>query len=958
MPSWVKDRSTPDGLTSDEVLVSWVTTPGNYKRWSSGFFRAQLTREMLQALVQHGLVKRKVRHVYMRFKEMLDNYALARSCLRAENQVETFLRGEVSEELEARTLRISPYYRKLAPVLGDAVENEDKTNIVMIDEKDAAAAAAAATARETGMPKAAKPAGEKGSRKAKAATATKTKKRPYIFWEQDRATPDGLSSAQVVVLWLTTSNNYERLRGSNGKTKLLREILQLLEQHGIKHRTEETITRQIRSVRDRYISATLYLKDNNQLDAFRRGEATEAAEAKALQICRYYRELEPIFADEAFLTLEASRMKLMERMKSKLGNGGAAQDKTAIADSDNTSKNELGGLELMGGVSKNPMTAVSKNFMTAVPKNHMTTGSTRDIVQSVSSEITRKNELGGVAGVGNGQAEEGDNVIDNSKQTKEKRPKIFWKKDKVMPDGLSSDQVVVAWLTTPGNAQRWRRGGNGREVTMEVMQALVENGITHRRESDVLTRFHTMKEMYIRATAHLTLENQLAAFHLGNASKRVEEETLKICPYYRELTPIFGEIVAAKEVKMAQATKKRLTTMANNRANAVAAGEANGTQAHSGAVCNWKEGLKKVRCTPVSESEGKSGGNDDQEKSGVIPSEKANIAEITTPFNSENRGKKSSSDVVESSKQSDPEVESKEVSSLAVEEKPSSIKEKIKNGRVHGQINANVQHSLQDKPVEQGGDAAVDSARVEGAQDDSEGKDDSTEDVTSTASEKKFAQEKRKQHESGDSSCDEDSNEEKIIDDNDRREDHVQLVQPEVVKCDENDEMEEEDTCLQLELKYASVKQSEYDDDNETAKADFEYEEDDGQYKEDDTSSHNDEDATLNQPVWRQSYSDAETRALQRNPSKRCYPAILPPPTAKRRRSSNGATRVIEREFFIERTTHEQAHRQKLYELERAKVECELQVKLLKLAMEKSLARKTLLSAGIERAVVDRVLPL
>ncbi|EGZ20914.1 hypothetical protein PHYSODRAFT_328967 [Phytophthora sojae] len=124
-----------------------------------------------------------------------------------------------------------------------------------------------------------------------------------------------------------------------------------------------------------------------------------------------------------------------------------------------------------------------------------------------------------------------------------------------------------------------------------------------------------------------------------------------------------------------------------------------------------------------------------------------------------------------------------------------------------------------------------------------------------------------------------------------------------------------------------------------------------------DDDDDNDEDADMDEPVKEQSDPEVETPAQQRPARKRGSPAPSSP-SAKRSRRGSTVTIDLERETFIERAKQEHTQRQELFELERAKVECELQAKRVQLAMQKSLARKRLLGAGVDRAEVDRVLPL
>ncbi|KAF4323586.1 hypothetical protein BBO99_00001993 [Phytophthora kernoviae] len=66
----------------------------------------------------------------------------------------------------------------------------------------------------------------------------------------------------------------------------------------------------------------------------------------------------------------------------------------------------------------------------------------------------------------------------------------------------------------------------------------------------------------------------------------------------------------------------------------------------------------------------------------------------------------------------------------------------------------------------------------------------------------------------------------------------------------------------------------------------------------------------------------------------------------------------IEREAVIKRFQDEQKQRHEMFELERAKVECELEAKQVQLLFEKAAARKKLAQMGVSPGEIDRILPL
>ncbi|KAG7392902.1 hypothetical protein PHYBOEH_006221 [Phytophthora boehmeriae] len=96
-----------------------------------------------------------------------------------------------------------------------------------------------------------------------------------------------------------------------------------------------------------------------------------------------------------------------------------------------------------------------------------------------------------------------------------------------------------------------------------------------------------------------------------------------------------------------------------------------------------------------------------------------------------------------------------------------------------------------------------------------------------------------------------------------------------------------------------------------------------------------------------------------------------PPSAAKRTRTqeeghqeqaanqvNHEETGEIEREAVIKRVQDEQRQRHEMFELERAKVECELEAKQVQLLFEKAAARKKLAQMGVSPGEIDRILPL
>ncbi|KAG6957742.1 hypothetical protein JG687_00009795 [Phytophthora cactorum] len=126
-------------------------------------------------------------------------------------------------------------------------------------------------------------------RKAKKATKDGVR-RKAVPWESDRVSPDSPSSMEVLITWLTTLGNAERLRREKRKD-LIKEIIQILAANGIQHRAVGDVHSKIWYMETQFTSARALLIRKDQLDAFQRGEAGAEVTNEVLKLCPQYREL-------------------------------------------------------------------------------------------------------------------------------------------------------------------------------------------------------------------------------------------------------------------------------------------------------------------------------------------------------------------------------------------------------------------------------------------------------------------------------------------------------------------------------------------------------------------------------------------------------------------------------------------------------------------------------------------
>ncbi|KAE9013328.1 hypothetical protein PR002_g14544 [Phytophthora rubi] len=465
----------------------------------------------------------------------------------------------------------------------------------------------------------------------------------------------------------------------------------------------------------------------------------------------------------------------------------------------------------------------------------------------------------------------------DTKQRVRVRTNQVWSTDKASAAAPSSEDVVLAWLTTPGNMERWRGGRTSKlDLSEEIVRGLEANGIVTRSAVGVYEKIRYLEGGFITATADLIVKKKLNEFLRGEASAEVEKEIGWSASLYRELVPVFGKEVTGKKLPMVTVPERAPVTrarevMASAAAVRAALGSANnknkspGTKNQKNAAGKWKENLEKSRA----------------QEARPVEVKKEGVAAANGGGNEKERAP--------------------------------AAKEAEAGAGVGGS-----------------GDGGVQVQKKKAEENDVEEEENEEEDEQS-----------------------EESEEEAGADDEDREKQKEGDGEEDDEDAEEEDEEEEEETEEIPEQGNAEAKVSSADAASSSSDSESEEDNEAEDAATDAKGDSDDEevDAEMEDP-------DKEESDLDPAHTPRKRPTSDPSPAAKRYRRSSAVTRDLERETFIERAKQEQAQRQELFELERAKVECELQAKRVQLMMERSLARKTLLSAGVDPAEVDRVLPL
>ncbi|KAG1710166.1 hypothetical protein DVH05_017172 [Phytophthora capsici] len=126
----------------------------------------------------------------------------------------------------------------------------------------------------------------------------------------------------------------------------------------------------------------------------------------------------------------------------------------------------------------------------------------------------------------------------SGKTQRTKKKPIFWDRDGVN-EGKSSLQVVLDWLSTETNYNKWRgsdrNSGNTKEALLkEIVSELSAVGINHRSTGDVREKINTIEKQFREA---IDFQAQTGSGITSESTLR--GEILKRCPYFYKLVDVF-----------------------------------------------------------------------------------------------------------------------------------------------------------------------------------------------------------------------------------------------------------------------------------------------------------------------------------------------------------------------------------------------------------------------------------
>ncbi|KAG7400319.1 hypothetical protein PHYBOEH_006259 [Phytophthora boehmeriae] len=113
---------------------------------------------------------------------------------------------------------------------------------------------------------------------------------------------------------------------------------------------------------------------------------------------------------------------------------------------------------------------------------------------------------------------------------------VSWEADSAQPGGPCSMDVLMRWLSKPGNRKCWQSTKTA--AVKEVAAKLRALGITRSIDS-VSKKIIRLESQYESTKRWLQQSGQLENLSQGNASRAVQDEVKLRCPRYHELTSIF-----------------------------------------------------------------------------------------------------------------------------------------------------------------------------------------------------------------------------------------------------------------------------------------------------------------------------------------------------------------------------------------------------------------------------------
>ncbi|CEG45706.1 uncharacterized protein PHALS_01987 [Plasmopara halstedii] len=118
--------------------------------------------------------------------------------------------------------------------------------------------------------------------------------------------------------------------------------------------------------------------------------------------------------------------------------------------------------------------------------------------------------------------------------------------DNARPGGPTTMDMLVRWITKPGNVKRWRLEPRA-PLIREVVDAMQEEGLAHRQPPFVRYKLIAIEKQYMTAQKWLLETGMHDAYMKGKATKEVRVHVDNLCPHFQKLDPAFRSVPFGKE---------------------------------------------------------------------------------------------------------------------------------------------------------------------------------------------------------------------------------------------------------------------------------------------------------------------------------------------------------------------------------------------------------------------------
>lgn len=318
-------------------------------------------------------------------------------------------------------------------------------------------------------------------------------------WDSDHV--NGKSSVDIVLEWLTTESNYDRWKaGVIPKSQLCEEVLAMMQEQGIQHRTRANIYRKIYSIEASMEGVRALLKGAGLRGFASLDDCLQAGIRRTvLRQCPYYERIGPI---------------MLKKRKRSASSGGQANDN---GDGDSTEDEQRGAAN----------------------------GSARAQGQDLDDDFESEN--------GRPVNFVKQEVIPRSDAEAFRRP---WDDDCVREK--TSMQVLLEWLQTGSKYELWRVFPMHREAYgKQVRAALEAQGIRHRSVENINKKIRYLEVSMKHAKEYLREIGLPGLVTLGLCDRDVKLEILRRCPEFEALAPLMTPPRDQQPEGATQARRKR-----------------------------------------------------------------------------------------------------------------------------------------------------------------------------------------------------------------------------------------------------------------------------------------------------------------------------------------------------------------------------------------------------------------